>query len=121
MDYKILKPELSICRLPPEAPTPQAGAGLFSVTRTNDELSVVCEQLLVPDGVRCERAWRCLRVAGSMDFAVVGVLAALVTPLAEAGIGIFAFSTFDTDYLLVKNRDWPAALEALRRQGHSIS
>src|SRR3954464_4694501 len=86
---------LAVCRLDGAAPLPAwATAGdFFAVTRTADELSVVCRPALVPDGARCERGWRAWRVAGSMDFGLVGVLAVLVTPLAEAGIGIFAFST----------------------------
>ena len=92
-----------VCLLDPSSPIPPwAIAGdFFAVTRTPEELSIVCNQDIVPDGVRCVRGWRCLRVAGAMDFSVVGVLAALVTPLAEAGICIFAFLSFDTVFLMV--------------------
>ncbi|HMP57742.1 MAG TPA: ACT domain-containing protein, partial [Gemmatales bacterium] len=93
---------------------------LFSVTRTADELSVVCRQEAVPEGVVCERGWRCLRVAGSMPFTLVGVLASLTTPVARAGVGVFAFSTFDTDYLLVKEADFTKAVVALRAAGHVV-
>jgi hypothetical protein len=62
-----------------------------------------------------------LRVAGSIDFATIGVLASLVSPLAEKGISVFAISTFDTDYLLVKEKDWPATLIALNVAGHTIT
>jgi hypothetical protein len=115
--------DFAVCRLDSASPIPPwATAGdFFSVTRTADELSIVCRQAFVPDNARCERGWRCLRVAGTMDFSLVGVLAALVTPLADAGIGIFAFSTFDTDYLLVKDQDLMAAVDALRQRGHSVS
>jgi hypothetical protein len=112
----------AVCRLASDAPIPPwATAGpVFSVARTPDELSVVCLQDAVPDGIRCERGWRCLRVVGSMPFSAVGVLAALTAPLADAGISLFAFSTYDTDYLLVKTADFPAATAALRRHGHFI-
>src|SRR5262249_13866354 len=93
---------------------------LFSVTRTHDEISVVCRQDCVPEGVVCERGWGCLRVAGSMPFTLVGVLASLTTPVARAGVGVFAFSTFDTDYLLVKAGDMPKAVAALRVAGHLV-
>ena len=119
----ILLPDtFAICRLTPDAVTPTwAMAGnIFSITRTTDELSVVCLQSLVPDGVRCEGGWRCLRVAGSMDFSQLGVLASLVGPLADAGISVFAISTFDTDYLLVKQTDLEKATTVLRQVGHSI-
>jgi hypothetical protein len=112
----------AVCRLGGEAPIPPwATAGpFFSITRTADELSIVCREDSVPGGVVCERGWRCLRVAGTMPFSVVGVLASLTAPLAEAGITVFALSTFDTDYLLVKEKDFEATVEALRGQGHNV-
>ena len=113
---------LAVCRLDSDAPMPPwATAGdLFSITRTADELSVVCRQDAVPDGINCERGWRCLRVAGTIPFSVVGVLASLTAPLADAGISVFALSTFDTDYLLVKAKDLERAVDVLRRRGHTI-
>lgn len=100
---------------------PKATAGsFFSITRTADELSVVCRQDAVPEGVVCQRGWRCLRVAGTIPLSVVGVLASLAAPLAEAGISAFAVSTFDTDYLLVKDKDLKAALESLRAAGQLV-
>jgi hypothetical protein len=118
----ILDGVFAVCRLAPNAPTPPwATSGPFvSVTRTADELSVVCRQEAVPDEVQCERGWRCLSVAGTLPFSAVGVLASLTSPVASAGIGLFAVSTFDTDYLLVKQEEWAAAVDALRRAGHVI-
>lgn len=112
----------AVCRLPANAPPPLwATVGEFySVTRTADELSVVCHDGAVPAGVACERGWRCLRVAGAMPFAVVGILAFLTTPLAEAGISLFAISTFDTDYLLVKAERLLEAVAVLRAAGHQV-
>jgi hypothetical protein len=112
----------AVCRLDPGDPLPAwaAGGPFVSVTRTDEELSVVCQQEAVPAGVRCERDWRCLRVAGTLDFALVGVLASLTGPLAEAGVSVFAVSTFDTDYLLVKEEKWEAAVAALRAFGHVV-
>jgi GNAT superfamily N-acetyltransferase len=113
----------AICKLPPESPIPAwAMTGdLFSVTRTADELSVVCRQEVVPAGVVCEQGWRCLRIAGAMPFTLVGVLASLTVPLAKQGIGLFAFSTFDTDYLLVKSDEVQKAISALRAAGHLVA
>jgi hypothetical protein len=113
----------AVCRLGADATIPAwATPGhFFSITRTADELSVVCCQDAVPEGVVGERGWRCLRVAGTMPFSVVGVLASLAAPLAEAGISVFAVSTFDTDYLLVKAADLEMALTALTQAGHSIT
>jgi hypothetical protein len=113
----------AVCRLEPAAPIPSwATAGdFFSITRTAEELSVVCREEAVPEGIPVERGWRCLRVAGTLPFSVVGVVASLTAPLAEAGISIFTISTFDTDYLLVKEKDLAAAVEALCGQGHDVS
>jgi hypothetical protein len=113
----------AVGKLASEAPIPAwATAGqLFSITRTADELSVVCAEDAVPEGVVCERGWRCLRVAGAMPFTLVGVLASLTAPLAEAGIAVFAFSTFNTDYLLIKAGDYPRAVASLRAAGHVVA
>lgn len=112
----------AVCKLPSESAIPAwATAGdVFSVTQTADELSVVCRQEAVPTGTQAEVGWRCMRVAGSMPFTLVGVLASLTTPIARARIGVFAFSTFDTDYLLVKETDFPQAVAALRAAGHTV-
>ncbi len=113
----------AVCRLAPDGPLPEwVGSGPFvSITRTRDELSVVCREEVVPEGVQCQPGWRCLRVAGTLDFALVGILAALLDPLAAAGISVFVVATYDTDYLLVKQADFPRAVEVLQRVGHAVS
>jgi hypothetical protein len=118
----VVEAAFAVCRLEADAPIPSwATAGSFcSITRTADELSIVCRQDAVAEGILCERGWRCLRVAGTISFSVVGVLASLTAPLAEAGISVFAISTFDTDYLLVKAEAMEKAVEALRGQGHNV-
>jgi len=120
--FIVLPNLLAVCRLDKDAPVPKwATAGTpFSITRTADELSIVCLQSLVPDSTRCERCWRCLRVAGTMDFSMIGVVASFSRPLAEADIGIFVLSTFDTDYLLVKEDNLNKAVAALRASGHAV-
>ncbi|HEY0152337.1 MAG TPA: ACT domain-containing protein [Longimicrobium sp.] len=116
----ILPEALAVCRLAAgDAFPPWLPAHPFlSVTRTSDELSVVCTQDAVPAGVRFEPGWRALAVAGPLDFGLTGVLASIASPLAAAGISIFAISTFDTDYVLVKAERLDDAVEALRRAGH---
>jgi len=118
----LLDGTFAVCRLDSASSIPPWATAddFFSITRTADELSVVCRQDAVPDGINCERGWRCLRVAGTIPFSVVGVLASLTAPLAEAGISVFAISTFDTDYLLVKAEDLERAVDVLRRRGHTI-
>jgi hypothetical protein len=114
---------LAVCRMPPNSPLPvwAAETRLLSLTRTEDELSLVCEEALVPAGVQCEPGWRALKVAGPLDFSLTGVLSSLLAPLAQAGVSIFAISTYDTDYLLVKEADLNEAVAALRGAGHQVS
>jgi hypothetical protein len=112
----------AVYRLAPDAPPPAWARGpVLSITRTPAELSIVCEEQPIPPvGARVEPGWRVLQVAGPLDFSLTGVLAALAAPLAAAGIPIFALSTFDTDYLLVKQDRLEAALDVLRAAGHSV-
>ncbi|HZY42181.1 MAG TPA: ACT domain-containing protein, partial [Anaerolineae bacterium] len=103
LTLSILSETLAICRLDRETIIPAWAAGEFvSITRTSDELSIVCDECNVPPGVKADRGWRALKVDGPLDLALTGVLVSIVQPLAEAKINIFAISTFDTDYVLVK-------------------
>src|SRR5262245_59886953 len=112
----------TVVRLPRDEALPAWVVGPFvSVTRTQDELSVVCRAGAVPPGVRHEPGWSCLRVAGTLDFALVGALSSLVGPLAAAGVSVFAVSTFDTDYLLVREGDVNRTWTALERAGHRFT
>jgi hypothetical protein len=118
LDLDLLPGSFAICHLPPETPLPDAlleppAAEMVSVTRTGDELSIVCREERVPAGARRVGGWRCLRVRGALPLSLVGVLAALTAPLAAAGVSVFAVSTFDTDYLLVPEADLERARAAL--------
>lgn len=119
----LLPETFAICRLAADAALPAwAIAGPFyAVTRTAHELSLVCAQDQAPPGIPCQPGWRCLQVAGPLDFALTGVLASLAQPLAAAGVSIFAISTYDTDYLLVPDEALGAALAALRSAGHTLA
>jgi uncharacterized protein len=118
----LLPQTLAVCRLDPGEPIPSwaMSGDVFSVTRTPSELSVVCQQAGVPAGIRAEREWRCIAVEGPLDFALTGVLASLADPLAAAGIALFALSTHDTDYLLVKEQHVACAVAVLTRAGHQF-
>lgn len=121
----LLDGTFAVCRLSADAPLPGwalgSSAGPFvAIARTADELSIVCRAEAVTRDVRSEPDWRCLRVAGPLDFVEVGVLAALLAPLAAAGIAVFVVSTFDTDYLLVKSDRLDAAVAALRHAGQRV-
>ncbi len=118
----LLTGHMSVCRLDPTTKVPDwaISGGFFSVTRMDDELSVVCPQELVPEDVRSEGGWRALKLEGPFEFSEVGVLASVAAPLAEAEVGIFAVSTFDTDYVLVKREQLRPAVAALRGRGHEV-
>lgn len=120
----IIQPEMvAVCRLSSEDELPDWAmrGGFVSVTRTGDELSIVCvDDERIPAEVRCERGWRLLRVAGTQAFTLTGVLSSVLEPLAKAGISIFAISTFDTDYVMVKSADFERAVESLGNAGHVI-
>ena len=116
-----LPDSLAVCRLLPSQDIPVwvwQDKTLLSVTYTADELSIVCMSDAVPDDVQCERNWRALKVQGPLDFSLTGILAALAAPLADAGIAIFAISTFDTDYILVKEQMLGQTIAVLQQHGH---
>jgi hypothetical protein len=122
LTLSVLPSTFAICRLTPESPFPswaQAG-GFLSLTRTDDELSIVCAQAAVPEDVKSDRGWSCLKLEGPLDLSLTGVLSSLLAPLAEARIGIFAVSTFDTDYLLVKTENLARSMEVLIQAGHNV-
>ncbi|MCC6364238.1 MAG: ACT domain-containing protein [Bryobacterales bacterium] len=106
---------------PDEAlPAWATGGPFLSVTRTADELSVVCSQSAAPPAVTHDPGWRALRVAGPLDLSLIGVLLSIAQPLADAGISLFAVSTFDTDYVLIKEASLPQAVAALTAEGHTV-
>ena len=113
---------LTIAKLPPEEGIPAwiDGGRFSSITRTADELSIVCETQLVPTGAAHSGPWVRFEVEGPLPFSLVGVLASLSTPLAEVGVSIFAIATHDTDHLLVRRREEPIARRALIDAGHEI-
>jgi hypothetical protein len=122
LTLSVLEGNFAICRLDSAADIPAwATEGrFFCVMRTYEELSIVCESKNAPLGARCEDGWRCLHVHGSFSFDLTGILNSLTTPLAEAGVGIFALSTFETDYVLVKEINLQRAIEVLKKAGHKV-
>lgn len=118
----LLPGRFAVCRLHPEAALPAwaEGGAFCSATRTKEELSVVCEEEAVPEGVKSEKGWAALKLHGPIEFGTVGVLAALAAPLAAANLSIFAISTHDTDYLLIRAESVAEAIAALRKAGHEV-
>jgi hypothetical protein len=122
LDIRVVPGELAVCRLPAGEPVPGwAWRGeIVSITRTADELSVVCAADALPSGIVHTPGWRALGVVGPLDFGLVGVLASLSTVLAGAGVSIFAVSTHDTDLILVRTHQLEPALAALRDAGYGL-
>jgi len=121
VELSVVVETFAICRLESGTAAPWAAPSAFtSVTRTPEETCVVCPEDQVPNGIVHQGGWRCLKVAGPLDFSMVGLLASLATALAAAQVSIFALSTFDTDYLFVRQRDLAASVAALERAGHHV-
>ena len=118
----LLEDRIAVCRLEPGAPVPDWARGeLLSFTRTREELSIICAEAGVPRELpQAERGWRVLRVAGPLDFDLTGILASISRPLADAGVPLFALSTYDTDYVMVREPDLERAVEALEGAGHTV-
>lgn len=121
-ELTLLPERFAISQLAANAPVPEwaTQGSFFSVTRTRDELSVVCDHGRVPAGVRSQLGWSVLKVHGPFDLTETGVLSSLASCLAEAKLCLFTISTFDTDYLLVASETLSAAVSALERAGHKI-
>jgi hypothetical protein len=118
----LLDGEFAVARLAANAVVPpwSTQGSLSAVTRTPEELSIVCAATAVPPDVRAERGWRCLRVVGPLDFSLTGVLTSITGPLAAAKLSLLAFSTYDTDYVLVRGQALTAATACLRAAGHEV-
>ena len=115
MRIRLLPSTYAICRLDPDSAIPTWPRGDFvSVTRTWDELSIVCEEASVPADVKGQGDWRCFAVEGPIPFEVIGVAARITTALADAKVSVFFVSTYDTDYVLVRSSSVDAAIAALR-------
>ena len=118
----VLPERLAVCRLSAGEVFPEwaSGSEIISFMRTKDELTVVCGEVSVPTGIRVEKGWRALKVDGPLDFSMIGVLASLAEVLASAKISIFVLSSYDTDYILIKEADLRMASQALAQAGHLV-
>ncbi len=123
LSLSVLPQRFAVCRLNPADTLPDWAmrSTFWSITRTSEELSLVVEEDTVPDEITVERGWSALKVQGPLDFGLTGILASLTAPLAEAGISLFAISTYDTDYLLVRTNILAKSVAVLERAGYTIS
>ena len=123
LEFSVLPERFAICRLAPNEVTPDwvFSTPFWSITRTDDELSLIAREESVPPNWKTDRGWRCLfKVLGPINSSLTGVLASLSMPLAQAGVSICAISTYDTDYLLMRSGDFDKAKEVLAGHGHGI-
>ena len=113
---------MAVCRFESTAALPDwiDKTAFYSITHTQEELTLVCREALVPPGTKCESGWRCFRVQGVLDFSEIGIIYTLTQPLAKSGVSVFVISTYDTDYFLVKEKDLAKAVEVLTAAGHEI-
>jgi len=125
MNLTILDTLFSIVKLPPteEVPSWASSGELLSITRTNDELSIVCPASNIPHDAPTdiEHNWKCIMVEGVLDFGLTGILSSLARPLAENEISIFAISTYNTDYILMKAHFLAKAKLVLQNAGHTFN
>jgi len=121
LQLHVLSGTVAVCRLEATADVPSWAQGeLVSITRTSDELSIVCDDAAVPAGLQSLRGYSAIAVAGPLAPELVGVLASIASPLAQVAIPIVAIGTFDTDYVLVRAADLAMAIVVLRAVGHTI-
>lgn len=122
LTMKLFKEKYGICRLNKDEGIPQwaKNSDFYSITKTLDELSIVCCQDSIPMGIRHESDWRMLKIEGPLDFSLIGILSSISSILARRRISIFAISTYDTDYILVKDKDIDDAISALVDERYEI-
>ena len=122
LTMKLLKEKYGVCRLDKNELIPKwaQNSDFFSITKTCDELSIVCSEDDIPIDIKCEKDWRILKIEGPLDFSLIGILASISTILAQNEISVFAISTYDTDYILVKNKDLSNAIQSLIKERYEV-
>ncbi|MBU3214011.1 ACT domain-containing protein [Clostridium estertheticum] len=122
LTMKLLNEKFAVCRLNKNESMPKwvEGSSFYSITKTSDELSIVCSQDSIPRNIKCEKDWRILKVEGPLDFSLIGIISSISTILALKRISIFAVSTYDTDYILVKDKDIDNTILALSNERYEI-
>lgn len=122
MRLREISGEYAIARLDAGDAIPTWARGAFvSITRTHGELSIVCDESAMPEGVAADRGWRCLEIEGPIPLDQIGIAAAITKILADAGVSVFLIATHDTDYVLVKEQKMEHAVAALRGAGHEVA
>ena len=121
MNVKVIDTEFSVCKVEDYSQVDLNEEFVFA-GHTDEELSLVCPTSLVPDNTtECNDGWKAFRIEGVLDFSLVGILSRISTCLSDNSIGIFAISTFNTDYILIKDGDFEKAIEVLELAGYTIT
>lgn len=121
LEFRLVDGRYALARMPNEGDAPALPRGPFAALVSSSRgLTLVCEESAAPRGAEVETGYRCLEIAGSFDLASTGVVAAAVEPLARASISVFVHSTWETDFVLLREQDLAAGLHALRAAGHKI-
>ena len=118
----ILPQVLAVSRFEASAPIPgwAIGESFLSISRTQDELSVICEEQFVPEGTHASHGWRALKIVSPLDMDLVGILVSVAVPLAQSGVGILPIATYETDYVLVRDEQLAESIKALRFAGFDV-
>lgn len=120
MEIKIINQDFSICKVPDLSQIDYTDEFYF-IGKTDEELSLVCSTNLIPkNALECDHEWKAFRLQGILDFSLIGILSRISTLLAENKIGIFAVSTFNTDYILVKEENFKKAIQTLEENGYEL-
>jgi len=122
LSLSVLPDRFGICRLPRNEPIPKfpAEASFWSITFTADGFSIVLPEANIPEHWEAETGWRCLKILGRLNFELTGILASIAVPLANAGVSIFAVSSYDTDYILIRENYLEKARQTLEASGHVV-
>ena len=122
LKFRQLRGSYAIIRLAPDAPIPAWATSreFTSITRTADELSIVCPAGNIPPDVAAASRWMCLQLEGPFLFSQTGILLSFIQPLSGNGVPIFAICTYDTDYILIQEEHMGGVVELLRQAGHEL-
>lgn len=123
LTLSVLNDTFAICRFDKTSPVPEwaTKGDFYSITHTDDELSIVCSQENIREVDKIDKGWKALKVKGPLDFSLVGIMANLSSTLANGGVSVFVISTFDTDYILVKEESLKKAIDLLAQAGHTVN
>ena len=117
-----IQDRFAICQLAPHSSIPEwaYSSGFFSITRTDEEISIICPEVNVPENIISNYGWRVFKIEGQFNFDEIGVLNSITTPLAKAQISLLTISTYNTDYILIQESYYDQARLILKSAGHQI-